>query len=40
MVVVFPPGLVVQKLKIKICLAKFGKYTDCFDYRIRMDLIF
>ena len=40
MVFVFPPVYVVQKLKIKVCLAKFGKYAECFDYRITMDLIF
>lgn len=40
MVFVFPLELVVQRLKIKMCLAKFGKYTECFDYRITMDLIF
>lgn len=40
MVFVFPPELVVQRLKIKMCLAKFEKYTECFDYRITMDLIF
>lgn len=40
MVFVFPPELGFQTLKIKMCLAKFGKYTECFDYRITMDLTF
>lgn len=40
MVFVFPPELVVQKLKIKIYLAKCGEYTECFDCRIRVDPFF